>query len=59
MISAVRSVRSVRQAATARAGEGALELARRVLAIEADAVRELIGRLDERFLAALRLIQNL
>jgi arabinose-5-phosphate isomerase len=57
MISAVRSVRSVRQAATARAGEGALELARRVLAIEADAVRELIGRLDERFLAALRLIQ--
>ena len=34
----------------------ALELARRVLAIEADAVRALIERLDERFLAALALI---
>jgi len=34
----------------------ALELARRVLAIEADAVRALIGRLDERFLAAVTLI---
>ena len=34
----------------------ALELARRVLAIEADAVRALIGRLDERFLAAVSLI---
>ena len=34
----------------------ALELARRVLAIEADAVRALIGRLDERFIAALELI---
>jgi arabinose-5-phosphate isomerase len=34
----------------------ALELARRVLAIEADAVRALIARLDERFLAALALI---
>ncbi|HET7364731.1 MAG TPA: KpsF/GutQ family sugar-phosphate isomerase [Burkholderiales bacterium] len=34
----------------------ALELARRVLAIEADAVRALIERLDERFLAALELI---
>ncbi len=33
-----------------------LELARRVLAIEADAVRALIGRLDERFLAAVSLI---
>ena len=35
---------------------GALELARRVLAIEADAVRALIERLDERFIAALELI---
>jgi arabinose-5-phosphate isomerase len=35
---------------------GALELARRVLSIEADAVRALIDRLDERFLAALELI---
>src|SRR5438067_6050092 len=34
----------------------ALELARRVLAIEADAVRALIERLDEHFLAALELI---
>ena len=34
----------------------ALALARRVLAIEADAVRALIGRLDERFLAAVTLI---
>ncbi len=44
------------------AGQGAgasvqaLELARRVLAIEADAVRALAARLDERFLAALSLI---
>jgi len=36
---------------------GALELARKVLAIEAEAVHALIARLDERFLAALRLIQ--
>jgi arabinose-5-phosphate isomerase len=35
----------------------ALELARRVLAIEADAVRALIDRLDERFLGAVSLIQ--
>jgi arabinose-5-phosphate isomerase len=34
----------------------ALELARRVLSIEADAVRALIARLDERFLAAVSLI---
>ena len=34
----------------------ALELARRVLTIEADAVRALIARLDERFLAAVSLI---
>jgi arabinose-5-phosphate isomerase len=33
-----------------------LELARRVLTIEADAVRALAGRLDERFVAALELI---
>ncbi|MCC6212911.1 MAG: KpsF/GutQ family sugar-phosphate isomerase [Burkholderiales bacterium] len=36
----------------------ALELARRVLAIEADAVRALIERLDERFLGAVSLIQE-
>ena len=34
----------------------ALELARRVLAIEADSVRALIDRLDDRFLAAVSLI---
>jgi len=34
----------------------ALELARRVLVIEADAVRALIARLDDRFLAAVSLI---
>src|SRR6185436_12571140 len=33
-----------------------LELARKVLAIEADAVRALIDRVDERFLAAVTLI---
>lgn len=43
------------------AGQGAepspaLDLARKVLAIEADAVRALIERIDERFLAALSLI---
>jgi arabinose-5-phosphate isomerase len=38
------------------ASSTALELARRVLAIEADAVRALIDRLDERFLAAVSLI---
>jgi arabinose-5-phosphate isomerase len=36
----------------------ALELARRVLTIEADAVRALIERLDERFLAAVSLIRD-
>jgi arabinose-5-phosphate isomerase len=34
----------------------ALDLARRVLTIEADAIRALIGRLDERFIAAVSLI---
>jgi arabinose-5-phosphate isomerase len=36
----------------------ALELASRVLAIEADAVRALIARLDERFLAAVSMIRD-
>jgi arabinose-5-phosphate isomerase len=40
----------------AGASQQALELARRVLAIEADAVRALAARLDERFLAAVSLI---
>ncbi len=54
MISAVRSPRQ----SAARASDGALELARKVLAIEADAVRALIARIDDRFLAALQLIQQ-
>src|SRR6185436_6631923 len=37
-------------------GDTALEVARRVLAIEADAVRALIERIDERFLNAVSLI---
>ncbi|MGH8686406.1 MAG: KpsF/GutQ family sugar-phosphate isomerase [Burkholderiales bacterium] len=41
---------------SASPGEGALALARDVLAVEAEAVRALIDRVDERFLAALRLI---
>jgi arabinose-5-phosphate isomerase len=54
MISAVRSLRQ----AASRSDEGALDLARKVLAIEAEAVRALGARLDERFLAALQLIQK-
>jgi arabinose-5-phosphate isomerase len=52
MIKAAR----VAEKTNAAHGERALELARRVLAIEADAVRALIGRLDGRFIAALELI---
>jgi len=55
MIKAARSVEKTpgeRQVAK----RGALELARRVLAIEAEAVRALVERVDERFLAALELI---
>jgi arabinose-5-phosphate isomerase len=37
-------------------GDNALELARRVLLIEAEAVRALVERLDERFLVAVKLI---
>ncbi len=39
-------------------GESTLELARRVLAIEAEAVRALIERLDQRFVAAVELIDG-
>ena len=52
----IRAAPKQAQSATHGAGESALELARRVLAIEADAVRALIERIDERFLAALKLI---
>ena len=44
------------QSQSASGGDTALELARRVLAIEADAVRALIERIDERFLSAVSLI---
>src|SRR4051812_32594228 len=40
------------------ASSGSLELARRVLQIEADAVRALVERIDERFLAAVELIHG-
>jgi arabinose-5-phosphate isomerase len=53
MISAAHAA----QRAAPRTDEGALALARRVLSIEADAVRALIDRLDARFLDALHLIQ--
>src|SRR5687768_11225353 len=52
----IRAAPKQAQSATQGAGESALGLARRVLAIEADAVRALIERIDERFLAALKLI---
>jgi len=42
----------------ARSSQNALELARNVLEIEADAVRALSARLDRRFLAALSLIRR-
>jgi len=45
-------------APSAGASSEALELARNVLEIEAEAIRALIGRLDHRFLDALSLIQN-
>ena len=54
MANAVRPLRPT----PSRASGGALELARKVLAVEAEAVRALIARLDERFLAALQLIQD-
>jgi arabinose-5-phosphate isomerase len=44
--------------ATSRSSDGALQLARRVLEVEAEAVRALIERVDERFVAALSLIQR-
>jgi arabinose-5-phosphate isomerase len=49
MIKAARAAKKSSQS-------NALELARRVLAIEADAVRALVERIDERFLAAVELI---
>jgi arabinose-5-phosphate isomerase len=49
-------IRAASKQAQRGPGEGVLELARRVLAIEADAVRALIERLDQRFVEAVSLI---
>jgi arabinose-5-phosphate isomerase len=54
MITAAR--KAGQGAAPAAATPSTLDLARRVLAIEADAVRALIERLDERFVSAVTLI---
>jgi len=56
MISAGRA--AAQRTAIARASAQALELARNVLEIEADAIRALTARLDERFLKALGLIED-
>jgi arabinose-5-phosphate isomerase len=55
MISAARSAGQTAEDEP-RATPAALELARRVLAIEADAIRAMIDRLDSRFLDAVTLI---
>jgi arabinose-5-phosphate isomerase len=52
----IRAVAEKPTQRTLKTGESALELARRVLAIEAEAVRALIARLDARFVTALALI---
>jgi arabinose-5-phosphate isomerase len=52
----IRAASKTRHGQSASGGDAALELARRVLAIEADAVRALIERIDERFLGAVSLI---
>jgi arabinose-5-phosphate isomerase len=49
-------IKAARKPAQKSAPSPVLDLARRVLAIEADAVRALIERIDERFLAAVSLI---
>jgi arabinose-5-phosphate isomerase len=58
MIKAARIREKIGEKATENAPKkaGVLELARRVLEIEADAVRALVGRLDQRFVAAIELI---
>ncbi|HYL91262.1 MAG TPA: KpsF/GutQ family sugar-phosphate isomerase [Burkholderiales bacterium] len=52
----IKAARAVEKSAKKAREASALELARRVLAIEADAVRALAERLDERFVAAIDLI---
>jgi arabinose-5-phosphate isomerase len=49
-------IRAASKQAQRGPGDGVLELARRVLAIEAEAVRALIERLDQRFVEAVSLI---
>jgi arabinose-5-phosphate isomerase len=51
-------IKAVRKTDKSAAASPALALARKVLAIEAQAVQALIERLDERFVAALDLIQH-
>jgi arabinose-5-phosphate isomerase len=51
-------IKAVRKSDKSTAASPALALARKVLAIEAQAVQALTERLDERFLAALDLIQH-
>src|SRR5712671_4791123 len=61
MIKAVRTSEQKPAEQKLKSGAAAsptLERARKVLAIEAEAVRALIERLDERFLAAVELIRN-
>ena len=54
----IKAVPKAPQNARSGSAKSALELARRVLEIEADAVRALAARLDERFLAAVDLIHR-
>jgi arabinose-5-phosphate isomerase len=54
----IKAARIAEKSGKKPSASSALELARRVLAIEADAVRALIERLDERFVAALELIAS-
>ena len=52
----IKAARAVEKSAKKTSETSALELARRVLSIEADAVRALADRLDERFTAAIDLV---
>src|SRR5258708_9166947 len=58
MIKAQRQIKAVRKPEGRAAANPTLALARKVLAIEAEAVHALIERLDERFLAAVDLIRR-
>jgi arabinose-5-phosphate isomerase len=51
-------IRAVSKKAQAASSGGPLELARRVLQIEADAVRALVGRVDDSFAAAVEMIHR-